>query len=165
MGTDAGDVTNKQKEWFSRSFLVAVAAAAKFPVELTLNDVDGVDATVRDGGITTDWQLKGTSSPQYSADGETLYFDLDVRTYNLFIGERNSSGYLGVVVMPDDDTRWVSVTPSELRLRHLGYWQKITGLPATDATSKVRIHLPVSQQLDIPSLREIMRAERERISA
>ena len=158
-------MTGKQKEWFSRSFLVAIAAAAKFPVELTLNDVDGVDATVRDGGITTDWQLKGTSSPLFSADGQTLYFDLDVRTYNLFIGDRNSSGYLGVVVIPKNESDWVSVTHRELRLRHRGYWQKITGLPATDTTTTVRIHLPVTQQLDIPSLREIMRAERERISA
>src|SRR5689334_9451468 len=83
MTGDLSDLSSKQKEWFSRSFLVGVAAASKFPVEVTLNDVNGVDATVHDGGISTDWQLKGTSSPNYSADKQTLLFDLDVRTYNL----------------------------------------------------------------------------------
>lgn len=160
-----GALTGQQKEWFSRSFLVSVAAAAKFPVELTLNDVDGVDATVRDGGVTTDWQLKGTSSPEYSADGQTLFFDLDVRTYNLFTGDRNSSGYLGVVVIPDDDAQWVSVSDAELRLRHCGYWQKVTGLPPTSNEATVRIHLPMTQMLTVRDMRNIMLAERERISA
>lgn len=165
MAGDVGDLTDKQKEWFSRSFLVSVAAAAKFPVELMLNDVDGVDATVRDRGVTTDWQLKGTSSPEFSADKQTLFFDLEVRTYNLFIGDRNSSAYLGVVVIPEDDTQWVTVSERELRLRHCGYWQKITGLPATKNTTKIRIHLPVTQRLTIQGIHAIMLAERERITA
>jgi hypothetical protein len=91
---------------------------------LTLNDVNGVDATVRDGGVSTDWQLKGTSSPDWSADKKTLFFDLDVRTYKLFIGDRNSSGYLGVVVVPDDDADWAAVSDKELRLRHCGYGRR-----------------------------------------
>lgn len=165
MADGAGELTDQQKEWFSRSFLVGIAAAAKFPVELTLNDVNGVDATVHDGGISTDWQLKGTSSPNWSADKKTLYFDLDVRTYNLFIGDRNSSGYLGVVVVPDDDAQWATVSDKELLLRHCGYWQKITGLPASVNTTSVRIHLPITQKLDVVQMRDIMAAERKRISA
>lgn len=165
MTNGTGDLTDQQKEWFSRSFLVGIAAAAKFPVELTLNDVNGVDATVHDGGISTDWQLKGTSSPVWSSDGKTLYFDLDVRTYNLLTGDRNSSGYLGVVVVPDDDAQWAAVSDQELLLRHCGYWQKITGLPATRNTSTIRIHLPITQKLTVAQIQEIMSAERKRISA
>ena len=165
MTNGMGDLTDQQKEWFSRSFLVGIAAAAKFPVELTLNDVNGVDATVHDGGISTDWQLKGTSSPVWSSDGKTLYFDLDVRTYNLFAGDRNSSGYLGVVVVPDDDAQWAAVSDQELLLRHCGYWQKITGLPATRNRSTIRIHLPITQKLTVSQIQEIMSAERKRISA
>jgi len=165
MTAEDGDLTDQHKEWFSRSFLVSVAAAARFPVELTLNDVDGVDATVRDGGVTTDWQLKGTSSPLYSADGQTLFFDLDVRTYALFTGDRNSSGFLGVVVMPTDQAEWVTVSEKELALRHCGFWQKISGMPATTNSATVRIHLPITQRLTVQSIHEIMVAERERISA
>lgn len=165
MADGQGDLTDQQKEWFSRSFLVGIAAAAKFPVELTLNDVNGVDATVHDGGISTDWQLKGTSSPDWSSDKKTLFFDLDVRTYNLFIGDRNSSGYLGVVVVPDDDAKWAAVSDNELLLRHCGYWQKITGLSATENTATVRIHLPIEQKLNVIQIRQIMSSERKRISA
>lgn len=165
MAGEAGDLTDQQKEWFSRSFLVGIAAAAKFPVELTLNDVNGVDATVHDGGISTDWQLKGTSSPVYSADGQTLFFDLDVRTYNLFIDDRNATAYLGVVVVPEDDAHWASVSDKELRLRHCGYWQKVTGMSPTSNTATVRIHLPLTQKLDVLGIQQIMQAERKRISA
>lgn len=165
MSSGKGDLTDQQKEWFSRSFLVGIAAAAKFPVELTLNDVNGVDATVHDGGISTDWQLKGTSSPEWSADQKTLFFDLDVRTYNLFVGDRNASGYLGVVVLPEDESEWAAVSDKELRLRHCGYWQKVTGLPATDNIATVRIHLPVTQKLNVVQIQGIMLAERQRISA
>jgi hypothetical protein len=165
MADGADDLTDQQKEWFSRSFLVGIAAAARFPVELTLNDVNGVDATVHDGGISTDWQLKGTSSPLWSADRKILYFDLDVRTYNLFINDRNSSGYLGVVVVPEDDAQWAVVSDKELRLHHCGYWQRITGLPATENTATIRIHLPITQMLNVVQIQEIMSAERKRISA
>ena len=61
MAAIVGDLSDQQKEWFSRSFLVGVAAAAGCPVELRLNDVNGVDATVHDGGIQTDWQLRGSA--------------------------------------------------------------------------------------------------------
>jgi len=165
MTATAGDLTSQQKEWFSRSFLVGVAAAATYPVEIRLNDVNGVDATVHDGGIQTDWQLKGTSSPEYSTDGTTLIFDLDVRTYKLFTGARNSSAYLGVVVVPDEKDDWVSVTDDSLNLRHRAYWQKITGMPATSNASKVRIHLPIAQLLTVAAIKDIMRSERELISA
>ena len=165
MAAIVGDLSDQQKEWFSRSFLVGVAAAAGCPVELRLNDVNGVDATVHDGGIQTDWQLKGTSSPHFSADGAVLYFDLDVRTYNLFTGDRNATAFLGVVVVPIDRAQWAAVSATELRLRHCGYWQQITGLKPTNNSSTVRIHIPVTQQLSVQQLSEIMRAERQRVCA
>jgi len=165
MTNGTGSLLDQQKEWFSRSFLVGVAAAASFPVEVRLNDVNGVDATVHDGGIQTDWQLKGTSSPEFSADGKMLHFDLDVRTYNLFVGERNASAYLGVVVMPNDPVDWVATRKDIVSLRHCGYWQKITGMAATTNTSTVRIHLPVRQRLTVAAVRRIMQAERKRICA
>jgi hypothetical protein len=158
-------LATQHKEWFSRSFLVGVAAAASFPVEVTLNDVNGVDATVHDGGITTDWQLKGTSSPEFSKDGKTLFFDLDVRTYNLFTGTRNSSGYLGVVVVPDDDAKWAAVSKHQLVLRHCGYWTKVTGLAPSSNKETVRIHLPISQKLNVAAIKKIMQAERKRITS
>ncbi|AXH97410.1 DUF4365 domain-containing protein [Ornithinimicrobium avium] len=157
--------TGQQKEWFSRTFLVGVAAAAGYPVEIRLNDVNGVDATVHDGGIQTDWQLKGTSAPEFSEDGETLYFDLDVRTYNLFIGDRNASAFLGVVLMPPDPRHWTATSRRSLNLRHGGYWQKITGMPATTNTSSIRIHLPMNQRLSPDEIRAIMTDERKRICA
>lgn len=165
MTTTVGDLSDNQKEWFSQSFLVGVAAAAGCPVELRLNDVFGVDATVHLGGVQTDWQLKGTSSPKFSADRSVLFFDLDVRTYNLFIGVRNASAYLGVVVMPPEPDNWLAHEDEHLLMRHCGYWQRISGMAPTTNDSKVRIHLPTNQRLCADDVQKIMSDERKRLIA
>jgi hypothetical protein len=157
------DFEDQRKEWFSRAFLTAVAAAAGYPVELRLNDIYGVDATVYDSVVGVDWQLKGTASPDFTSTG--LRFDLDVRTYNLLRITRNASAYLGVVVLPSDIDNWISQSANRLLLRHCGYWVKLTGLPPTSNTTKIRIHVPLENTLCIGDMSEIMTAERERLSA
>lgn len=157
------DPTSAQKEWFSHAFLVGVAATAGYPVELTLNDVNGVDATVKDRGVTVEWQLKATSSPEYSKDGNFLHFDLDVRTYDLLTETRNTPGYLGVIVLPKDSIDWAHQTPERLKLRNGGHWLRITGLPQTTNTTTVRVQIPVGNVLSVDQVRQIMANERLRL--
>jgi hypothetical protein len=158
-----GDLTQQQKEWFSRAFVTAVSAAAGYTVEFRLNDVDGVDATIYDGGVSVDLQLKATSSP--TKTDEFVSHDLDVRTYDLLRGVRSSPGYLAVVVLPKQLSRWLHHTRERLLLRHCGYWLDLSGLPSTTNTSTVRIHLPLENTLSVPHLREIMRDARRRLTA
>lgn len=157
------DFLEHQKEWFSRAFLTAVAASAGFPVEITLNDLFGVDATVRDGVVAVDWQLKGTASPDFTHT--ELRFDLDVRTYNLLRVTRNTPAYLGVVVVPEDVEGWVHQSPRRLLLRHCGYWVRLTGMPPTTNTTKIRIHIPLDNILCAGDIPEIMADERGRLTA
>lgn len=157
------DFLEHQKEWFSRAFLTAVAASAGYPVEITLNDLFAVDATVRDGGVAVDWQLKGTASPDFTAS--ELRFDLDVRAYDLLRGPRNAPAYLGVVVVPEDVEQWVNQNSLRLILRHCGYWVKLTGMPPTTNTTKKRIHIPLENVLCAGDLSGIMADERGRLTA
>src|SRR5450759_2380317 len=95
-----GGTTADHKEWFSRAFVMAVAASAGYSVQPQQDDVDGVDVVVRDGGITVDVQLKATAVPSYGRNG--LRFDLDVKTYDKLRTDRSSPGYLVVAVLPGD---------------------------------------------------------------
>ncbi|MFI7067081.1 DUF4365 domain-containing protein [Kribbella sp. NPDC050124] len=158
-----GDLDQQQKEWFSRAFVTAVSAAAGYTVEYHLDDVHGVDATVRDGGVAVDFQLKATSSPIMS--GGDLAFDLDVRTYDLLSGVRSSPGYLLVIVLPEDVNTWLQSDPDSMTIFHSGYWRDLTGLPATSNENSVRIKLPLSNTLCVTHIREIMLDARGRLIA
>ena len=160
---DTDRYAQQHKEWFSRSFLVAVASVAGFPVTWTggTEDIDGVDATVRSGGITVDFQLKATSSPQI--DTEHLLFDLDVETYRKLTGVRSSPGYLLVVTLPADKSKWAELTDSEMLLRHRTFWLDLSRCPETTNTSKIRLRLPVKNVLTASSLTAIMTDARQRL--
>lgn len=161
--TTMQDITQQQKEWFSRAFLVAVSAAAGYSLDWKLDDVNGVDVTVADGGITVDWQMKATASPDFSQDH--LRFDLDRGTYKQLVeDDRSSEAYLGVVVIPDDPSLWVKQSAEDLTLLKCGYWARLTGLEPTDNTSSVRIKLPLSNMLSVHSMTEIMTQARRRLT-
>lgn len=158
-----GDLDQQQKEWFSRAFVTAVSAAAGYTVEYHLDDVHGVDATVRDGGVAVDFQLKATSSPIMS--GGELAYDLDVRTYDLLRGVRSSPGYLLVVILPKDVDSWLQSDPDSMTILHSGYWRDLTGFLPTSNETTVRIKIPLTNTLCVPHIREIMLDARGRLIA
>ena len=99
-----GDGSPKQKERFSRAWVIAAASAADFTYEIVVDDERGVDMTVHSHEHTIDFQLKATSSPEVQ-DG-CLVHDLDVRTYNLLRSEQRSGyGVLAVIVIGTDTLR------------------------------------------------------------
>lgn len=154
---------NQRKEWFSRAFLTAVSAAAGYPVEFRLNDVGGVDATVHDGGVSVDFQLKATSS--FCDDETDIAYDLDVRTYDLLRDNvRSAPGYLAVVLIPIAERNWLQQSSKRLLLRHCGYWLDLTGSPSSPNRTKVRVHLPRKNTLSVPHLRGIMKSARRRLT-
>jgi len=100
-----GDGSPKQKERFSRAWVIGAASAADFTYEIVVDDERGVDMTVHSHEHTIDFQLKATSSPEVQ-DG-CLVHDLDVRTYNLLRSEQRSGyGVLAVIVIGTDTASW-----------------------------------------------------------
>jgi hypothetical protein len=160
---DTDRYRQQHKEWFSRAFLVAIASVAGFPVTWTggTEDIDGVDATVRDGGVTVDFQLKATSTPK--RNGECLLFDLDIPTYHKLIGVRSSPGYLLVVTLPEEKSNWVASSDHELLLRHRSHWIDLSGMEPTENKQSIRLALPLQNQLTAQTLTEIMRDARRRL--
>ncbi len=88
-----GDGSPKQKERFSRAWVIAAASAADFTYEIVADDERGVDMTVHSHEHTIDFQLKATGKPDIQ-DG-SLVHDLDVRTYDLLRSETRTSYGVG----------------------------------------------------------------------
>ncbi|MBU4188904.1 MAG: DUF4365 domain-containing protein [Actinobacteria bacterium] len=154
----------KVKEWFSRAFLTATSAVAGYKVGWELDDIDGVDATVKDGGIAVDWQLKATAHPKF--DNDMLLFDLDVATYNKLRVARTAEAYLAVYLLPGDArSTWMKQSDKEMVLFRGGYWLKLTGRAPTSNRARIRLRIPIENQLDVSQIRDIMVAARRRVES
>lgn len=154
-GTDAD-----HKEWFSRAFVMAVAASAGFAVQPIQDDVDGVDVELRDGGITVDVQLKATAVPTIGRG--VLKFDLDVKTYDKLRTDRNSPGYLVVAIVPADRQKWIDHGEGLTSLFKFAFWLEITGMTAVTNNATIRLDIPLTNRVTEDALRRIMADARRR---
>lgn len=150
-----GGTTADHKEWFSRAFVMAIAASAGYSVQPQQDDVDGVDVVLRHKGITVDVQLKATAVPSYGQN--SLLFDLDVKTYNKLRTNRTSLGYLVVAVLPEDGAAWIDHYQDHMRMHRLAYWLEITGMPPTSNQAKVRLTIPLANRVTEDALTAIMK--------
>jgi hypothetical protein len=110
-----------QKEQFSLAFVHAVATRAGCTIGEWKVDKDGVDVTVRLGGLMVDLQMKCTSSPTKTKAGYS--YPLDTPTYDkLRDWKRSAPGYLGLVIAPPDFDSWIDHRPQQILMACHGYW-------------------------------------------
>jgi hypothetical protein len=153
----------RQKERYSRAWLVAAAAGANFTYEIVADDEHGVDMTVHRGLDTLDFQLKATSHP-VTQDG-CLVHDLDVRTYDLLRSTRRSGyGVLALVVLAGDPAYWIEMDGTATKLLRSGYYLPMYGLPETMNSATVRLQVPLENLLTIDAMRDLMAASAARWS-
>lgn len=118
------DAESWQKEQLSVAFVHAVATRAGYTIGTWKVDKDGVDITLRDGGLMVDLQLKCTCSPTTTLSGYS--FQLDTKTYDKLRDKRRSApGYLGLVIAPKDVNDWIRHRPTEVLMACHGYWARI----------------------------------------
>jgi hypothetical protein len=154
--------TNWQKEQFSRAYLLAVATKGGYTLATWNVDKDGVDATIRDGALMVDLQLKCTQSPRM-ANADYSY-DLDVATYDkLRDPNRSAPGYLALIIVPADLTNWVAHEPDRVLLSCQGYWSKLQDQPAPASTSTTTIRMPREQVLDVSALKRMFEMSLEMV--
>jgi hypothetical protein len=143
-----------QKEQLSVAFVHAIATRAGYTIGGWKVDKDGVDVTLRHGGLLVDMQLKCTCSPTQTQAGYT--HSLDTKTYDkLRERDRSAPGYLGLVIAPKDVEEWVRHDPKELMLACHGYWARIQDRedPANGETKSIT--LPEFQVLDANAMAEM----------
>lgn len=155
------DGSPKQKERFSRAWVIAAAAAADFTYEIVADDERGVDMTVHSQEHTIDLQLKATSRPEVQDD--YLVHDLDVRTYNLLRSERRSGyGVLAVIVVGTDTATWHVMNDARTSLTRSAYYLPLLGLPATSNEATIRLKVPMSNLLTAQAMKHLMDAQAAR---
>jgi len=155
------DGSPKQKERFSRAWVVAAAAAANFTYEIVADDERGVDMTVHSHEHTLDFQLKATSNPDVQ-DGYLVH-DLDVRTYNLLRSEQRSGyGVLAVIVVADDTSTWHVMNHDGTSLTRSAYYLPLFGLPSTSNAATIRLKVPMGNLLTPDAMQTMMDAQAAR---
>jgi hypothetical protein len=161
---------NLRQEALSRAYARVVAAQAgvavcepesDFGIDMTLRSVVMRDGRRRDVGPHIDLQLKSTTRANLS--DTHLNFDLLVVNYDdLREADPPTARLLVVLVLPDDETRWLSQSPEELTLRHCAYWVSLVGFPPTASHTTVRVAVPLANVFSPTAIRDMMQQLVER---
>lgn len=145
-----------QKEAFSVAYVSAWAAHAGITVahSMTPADMEAVDIILRCGGLSVDLQLKCTSSPQISANGDFISFPLDNRAYRLLSAEtRTAEAYLALVIAPEEALAWIEPDDSSILMRGSGYYMRMTGLGEPTGVEHTVVRIPTTQRIDLAGLK------------
>ncbi|MGJ5805098.1 DUF4365 domain-containing protein [Streptomyces europaeiscabiei] len=154
------DAASWQKERASYAHLLWLATQAGYRVADWTPDIDGVDATLRDGGLMVDLQLKCTMRPRV-VDGDYA-FDLDVATYNKLRDPlRSAPGYLALMIIDPDIEKWIVHDPQGVSLAVQGYWAVLQDEPPPVGKKRTAIRLPRHQVLDKAALDAMFDFSRE----
>ena len=161
--TDALLTVPDQKEALSLVYAQAVAARAGYVTEVPSTDRDSVDLCIRAGGRMRpllDLQLKATVNLERPRDG-FLHFPLGIKNYNDLRIEVQILRLLVVLDLPEDEQRWMTITESELILRHRAYWLNLQGYEETANQSSVTVRIPEENLFNVESLRVLMEQSRK----
>jgi hypothetical protein len=160
---------NQRQEALSRAYIRAVAAQAgvicgepehDFGIDLCLRAVRRRGQRYTDVSGQLDLQVKSTTRADVGATH--VAYDLDVKNYDdLREGGDNCPRLLVVLVLPDDETQWLSQSPEELTLRHCAYWLSLEGQQATTATRTIRIAIPRSNVFSVEAVQALLAGLRE----
>jgi hypothetical protein len=157
-----------RQEALCRAYVQAVAAQAgvatsipspDYGVDLSLRSVEQQEQRHRDARLQVDLQLRSTTRAIVSSD--SVGYDLDVRTYEYLRELSPIRCLLVVLVLPDDEERWLTQTVEELTVRHCAYWSSLRGAAPTSAASSVRIATPRPQVFSAEAVRSILNRLRQ----
>lgn len=149
----------QRMEQFSFAYVRAVAAH----VGCAVTDNRYPDLNSIDGSINADWgqrrpqinfQAKATAQ-DVLRDGE-IRFRLPIGDYNNLRRRDTVPHILIALLMPKDESDWLSQTDEELLMRRCAYWMSLEGMPPKSNVSTVTVYVPLSQMFDGAQLRDIM---------
>jgi Domain of unknown function (DUF4365) len=89
--------------------------------------------------------------------------DLDVDTYNYLRSPLTfCPRILVVLVLPVEETEWLSQSANELAIRNCAYWLSLGGYAATTAARSIRVTIPLANAFSVDAVRSILRRVQER---
>ena len=148
---------NTRKERFSLAYINAVATHADCEVLEPQVDRGSVDGILKRATIseTIGFQAKATSREVISSDGDAVRFPLPIRDYDNLRVERHPF-ILIVVLLPDDESEWLTQTDNELCLRHCGYWISLMRHNPVPNRNSVTVRIPTANAFSSAQLIEMM---------
>ncbi len=152
-----------RKEALSRVYVQALAARAGYLTSVPEPDRDSVDLRVHAGGPlrpALDLQLKATVRLSGSRDG-VLRFRVSAKNYQDLRVETQTPRLLVVLELPNDESRWMTVTDEELVLRRRAYWLSLQGdQPEIGDRKTVTVAIPEQNLFDVEAMRGLMERSR-----
>ena len=148
---------NTLKERFSLAYINAVATYANCEVLEPKVDRGSVDGILKRATIEEmiGFQAKATSRDVMSNDGAAINFPLSIRDYDNLRVEKHPF-ILIVVLLPDDESEWLTQTDNELCLRHCGYWLSLRGHDPVSNRNSVTVRIPTANAFSSAQLTEMM---------
>ena len=144
---------NTKKERFSLAYINAVATYANCEVLEPKVDRSSVDGILKRATMEEiiGFQAKATSRDVVGADGWHLRFPLPIRDYD----NLRRAGK-PVVLLPDDETQWLTQTNDELCLHYCGYWLSLAGWEAVGNTANITVRVPIANVFSSRQLTDLM---------
>lgn len=154
------------KEDLSISYLRAIAARAEVTLEVNRRDEDSKDVDLRKQTVTKagepfiaefSVQLKATCSKKvYSETDEYIKFPLPAKNYNDLCRKGTNTIILGLMILPEDETKWVKQSSDELILQQCMYWLSLQGKVETNNTTTVTVEIPKTNIMSAETLTDMM---------
>jgi Domain of unknown function (DUF4365) len=160
---------NHRQEALSRAYVQAIAAQAglgwclpnpDYGIDISLRAIDIIGNRRTDASVPLDIQLKSTT--RASVNETRVAYDLSVDNYDDLRALGIRPRILVVLILPGDETLWVTQSSEELTIRHCAYWISLEGWPATPSVRSVRVDIPLTNVFSVAALQDIMRRLGER---
>ncbi len=152
----------RQQERFSIAFVQAISSVAGYGIEEVNIDIDSIDLTIRQyvyDGIypvcdSLRCQIKSTYA--HKPKNNIISYPLPIKNYNDLRQPNLIPRILIVVYTPKDTENWLYNGKGCLSLYHAAYWFNIYGMPPSENTGNVTIHIPTKQQFTVNELQRMM---------
>lgn len=154
---------NQQQESLSRAYIQAIAARAGMSVSVPSPDA-GIDMSVHDvtvvgrqrieSGYRIDLQAKSTTLARL--DAHEVRYDLEVAAYETLRYPAGCPRLLVVLVLPEDETRWLAQSDDELIVRRAAYYLSLRGSGPTRNRRSVRVSVPRGNLFSVAALQALI---------
>jgi hypothetical protein len=126
-----------------------------YGIDMYLRTVPVIGERYIDVGDQLDLQLKSSTRPRV---GETeVVHDLEVRAYDVLRATAlGCPRILVLLVLPEDESQWLSQSAEELILRRCAFWMSLRGAPATPNQATIRIRIPGANLFSVDGVRRLM---------
>lgn len=160
-----------RQEALSRAYVQAIAARCglnhslptlDYGIDLTLHDISVLGNRRCDSGYKLDVQAKSTTLA--SVEERHIRYDMEVKAYeDLRQPVVGCPRILVLLVLPEQEARWLTQTEEELIFRHCAYWLSLKGREPTTNRKSVRILIPRANVFSVGALRVIMDRVKRRV--